>query len=41
MLQKKISKELNLNWPEIPDKPYRILKILASVSGKTNALLNP
>ena len=27
-------------WPEIPDHPYRILKLGGSVSGKTNALLN-
>ena len=30
----------NLNWPYIPDHPYRILIIGASGTGKTNALLN-
>ena len=30
----------NLNWPYIPDYPYRILIIGGSRSGKTNALLN-
>ena len=30
----------NLNWPNIPDHPYRILIIWGSGSGKTNALLN-
>ena len=30
----------NENWPYIPDKPYRILIIGDSGSGKTNALLN-
>ena len=33
-------KEDNLKQPEIPDNPYRILIILGSGSGKTNALLN-
>ena len=33
-------KENNLKQPEIPDNPYRILIILGSGSGKTNALLN-
>ena len=32
--------EHNLNWPYIPNHPYRILIIGASGSGKTNALLN-
>ena len=32
--------EHNLNWPHIPDHPYRILIIAGSGSGKTNALLN-
>ena len=31
--------EHNLNWPYIPDHPYRIL-IAGSGSGKTNVLLN-
>ena len=30
----------NLNWPYIPDHPYRILIIGGSGSGKTNALTN-
>ena len=33
-------KQHNLNWPYIPDHPYRILIIGGSGSGKTNALLN-
>ena len=33
-------KEQNLNWPYIPDHPYRILIIWGSGTGKTNALLN-
>ena len=33
-------KEHNLNWPYIPDHPYRILIIGGSGKGKTNALLN-
>ena len=32
--------EHNLNWPYIPDHPYRILIIGASGSGKANALLS-
>ena len=32
--------EHNLNWPYIPDYPFRILIIGGSGSGKTNALLN-
>ena len=32
--------EHNLNWPYIPDYPYRILIIGGSGSEKTNALLN-
>ena len=32
--------EYNLDWPYIPDHPYRILIIRASGTGKTNALLN-
>ena len=31
----------NLNWPRIPDHPYRILIIGGSRSGKTSTLLNP
>ena len=30
----------NLNWPYIPDYPYRMLVIVSSESGKTNVLLN-
>ena len=33
-------KENNLNWPEIPDHPYRILIVEGSGSGKRNVLLN-
>ena len=33
-------KEDNLNWPYIPDHPYRILIIGGSGTGKLNALLN-
>ena len=33
-------KEHNLDWPCIPDWPYRILIIGGSGSGKTNSLLN-
>ena len=28
------------NWPYIPDRPYKILIIRSSGSGKTNVLLN-
>ena len=30
----------NLNWPYIPNHPYKILIIGGSGSGKTNTLLN-
>ena len=30
----------NLNWPYIPDYPYRMLVIVSSELGKTNVLLN-
>ena len=33
-------KEHDLNWPHIPDHPYRILIIGGSGTVKTNALLN-
>ena len=33
-------KEHSLHWPYIPDYPYRILIIVGSGTGKTNALLN-
>ena len=36
----KNKKEHNINWPYIPDHPYRILIIGGSGTGKTNALLN-
>ena len=32
--------EHNLEWPYIPDHPYRMRIIGGSGSGKTNALLN-
>ena len=32
--------EHNKNWPHTLDKPYRILIIGGSGSGKTNVLLN-
>ena len=32
--------EDNLNWPYVPDHPYRILILGRSGSGKTNASLN-
>ena len=32
--------EHNKNWPCIPDKPYRLLIVSGSGSGKTNVLLN-
>ena len=39
-ITKEIISKHNLNWPQIPDHPYRILTIGGSRSGKTNALLN-
>ena len=33
-------KEHNLNWPQIPDHPYRILIIGGSGSAKTNSSFN-
>ena len=32
--------EHNKNWPYIPDHPYRILIIVGSGYGKTNAMIN-
>ena len=32
--------EHNLKWPYIPDRPYRVVIIGGSRSGKTNILLN-
>ena len=40
LLPKENIKEHNPNWPQIPDHPYRILKIPGSGSGKTNSLFN-
>ena len=39
-ITKEDMKEHNPNWPEIPDRQYRILIVRGSGSGKTNALLN-
>ena len=36
----KNNKGHNKNWPYIPDRPYRMLIIGGSGSGKTNALIN-
>ena len=33
-------KELNPNWPQIPDHPNKMFITGGSESGKTNALLN-
>ena len=33
-------KKHNPNWPQVPDRPYRILIIEGSESGKTNSLFN-
>ena len=38
-IRKEDIKEHNPDWPEIPQHPYRILKVGGSGSGKTNALL--
>ena len=37
IVTKENKKEHNLNWPQIPDHPYRILIVGGSGSGKTNA----
>ena len=34
------NKEHNEKWPYMPDHPYRIIIIVGSGSGKTNALIN-
>ena len=39
LIRKEDIKEINPNWPEIPDHPCRILIVGASGSGKTNVLL--
>ena len=36
----KTTKKNSEKWPYIPDRPYRILTIGGSGSGKTNTLLN-
>ena len=33
-------KKHNTNWSQIPNHPYRILKIGGSEAGKTNSLFN-
>ena len=33
-------KEHNLNWPQIPDHPYRTVIIESSGSGEANSLFN-
>ena len=33
-------KEHDINWPQIPDHPYRIVLIGGSGYGETNSLLN-
>ena len=33
-------KELNSNWPQIPDHPNKILIIIGIESGKTNSLFH-
>ena len=40
IIQKKRKQNTILEWSYIPDHPYKILIIGASVYGKTNALLN-
>ena len=37
---KKNIKEHNLNWPKIPNHPYRILMIRGYGFGKTNSVFN-
>ena len=37
----KENKKCNLNWPQIPDYPYRILRIEGSGNGKRNPLFDP
>ena len=39
-ITKENTKEHKLNWPKIPDHPFRILIIGGSGSAKTNTLLN-
>ena len=40
MMLKKNIKELNTNWPQIPDHRYRILRTGGSGSRKTHSLFN-
>ena len=37
---KEETKKLNLNWPQVPDHPHRILMIGGFGFGKKNSLLN-
>ena len=37
-IKKENKRKHNLNWPETPDHPYRMLIVGGSGSGKTNAL---
>ena len=39
-LTKENIKEKYQNWPQIPDRPYRILIIGGYASRKTNSLIN-
>ena len=39
-VKKENIKEHNLNWPQIPDYPYRILIVRGTGSGKTDSLFN-
>ena len=38
ILEKKNIKEHNPNWPEIPGRPYRILIVRGSGSGKNKCI---
>ena len=40
VLQKNPQKDHDINWPQIPNHPYRILITGGSASGKTNELFN-
>ena len=39
-IKKEETKEHGPTWPQIPDDPYRILKIRGSESVKTSSLFN-